>query len=151
MLRYKRIKCYFFTHTFSVTKKGKSTRGNKYMQLFVSDKGFLFVIGMNARSEFPKALAMFGKEIGAPISLIVDPSGGQTSKEVNRFCHQIGTTIWILEEGTQHANIAELYINLLKESIHKDMRESNCPLVILWDYCVERRARIHNLIARNLF
>ena len=30
------------------------------------------------------------------------------------------------------------------------MKESDCPLV-LWDYCAERRARINNLTARNLF
>ena len=30
------------------------------------------------------------------------------------------------------------------------MKESNCPLV-LWDYCVERRAWINNLTANNLF
>ena len=100
------------------------------MQLFVSDKGSLFVGGMTARSEFPKALAMFAKEIGVPISLIVDPSREQMSKEVKRLCYQIGTTLGILEEGTQHDNRAELYIGLLKESIRKDMRESNCPLVL---------------------
>ena len=30
------------------------------------------------------------------------------------------------------------------------MKESDCPLA-LWDYCVERRARINNLTAKNLF
>ena len=28
--------------------------------------------------------------------------------------------------------------------------ESNCPLC-LWDYCIERRVRINNLTAKNLF
>ena len=30
------------------------------------------------------------------------------------------------------------------------MKDANSP-VVLWDYCVERRARINNLTARNLF
>jgi hypothetical protein len=30
------------------------------------------------------------------------------------------------------------------------MKESNCPLV-LWDYCVERRVRINNLTAKDIF
>ena len=30
------------------------------------------------------------------------------------------------------------------------MKEANCPLV-LWDYCVERRARINDLTARGRF
>ena len=37
-----------------------------------------------------------------------------------------------------------------KEAVRKDMREANCPL-ILWDYCAKRRARIHNLTAKDLF
>ena len=56
----------------------------------------------------------------------------------------------ILEESTQWANRAELYIGLLKEAIRKDMRSKNSPLVF-WDYCAERRVIIHNLIPRNLF
>ena len=43
-----------------------------------------------------------------------------------------------------------MYIGLIKESIRKDMKESDCPLV-MWGYCAERRARINNLTARNLF
>jgi hypothetical protein len=30
------------------------------------------------------------------------------------------------------------------------MKESDCPLVF-WDYCIERRARINNLTAKDLF
>ena len=55
-----------------------------------------------------------------------------------------------LEEGTPWSNKAELYIGLIKEAVRKDMCESNSPLC-LWDYCVERRARINNLTAKNAF
>jgi hypothetical protein len=54
----------------------------------------------------------------------------------------------VLEEGTPWANKAELYIGLIKEAVRKDMKESDCPLVS-WDYCVERRARINNLTAKD--
>ena len=30
------------------------------------------------------------------------------------------------------------------------MKEANCPLAF-WDYCIERRARINNLTAKNVF
>jgi len=76
--------------------------------------------------------------------LVVDPASGNKSKDVRRFCHQVGTTLRILEEHTQWANCAELYIGLLKESVHKDLSATNCPM-LLWDYCIERRAKIHNL------
>ena len=55
----------------------------------------------------------------------------------------------MLEEGTPWANKAELYIGIIKEAVHKDMK-SNCPLP-LWDYCVERRSRINNLTAKDRF
>ena len=69
---------------------------------------------------------------------------------MKRFCNQAGTTLRVLEEHTQWANRAELYIGFLKEAIRKDLKRSNCPMV-LWDYCAQRRALIHNLIPRNLF
>ena len=150
MLRYKRIKSYFFTDTMFVTDKAKSRPGNKMLQVFVSDKGFIAVYPMKRKSQFKDALHLFCKEIGVPVSLVVDPSGEQTSKEVRKFCNQVGTTLRILQESTQWANHAELYIGFLKESVRKDLSRSNCPLS-LWDYCAERRALIHNLIPRDLF
>ena len=62
----------------------------------------------------------------------------------------MGTTLCILEQGTSWANRAELYIDLLKEAVRKDMRTSNPPMV-LWDYAIERRAAISNLISCPLF
>ena len=150
MLRYRRIQSYFFTDTMFVTKKAESFRGFTCLQLFVSDKGFVAVYPMESKSDFDQALHLFCKEVGVPKTLVVDPSGEQTSRAVRRFCNQIGTTLRILEESTQWANRAELYIGLLKRAIRRDLRQSNCPMV-LWDYCAQRRALIHNLTPRNLF
>ncbi len=86
---------------------------------------------------FPDALHAFCKEVGVPSTLVVDPSGEQTSRQVKRFCHQVGTSLRILEEATQWANRAELYIRIFKEAIRKDLREQNCPMV-LWDYGAEQ-------------
>ena len=150
MLRYRRIQSYFFTDTMFVTSKAESTRGFTCLQLFVSDKGFVAVYPMEKKSDFDQALQLFCKEVGVPIALVVDPSGEQTSRAVKRFCNQVGTTLRILEESTQWANRAELYIGLFKKAIRRDLRLSNCPMV-LWDYCAQRRALIHNLTPRNLF
>ena len=90
------------------------------------------------------------KEIGAPDAISSDMAGEQTSHSLRRFCQEIGTTMRVLEEGTPWANKAELYIGLIKEAVRKDMKASNCPLAF-WDYCVERRARINNLTAKDSF
>jgi hypothetical protein len=151
MLRYKRIGQYFFMDTFFATSKaGKSTRGNACCQLFVTDKGFVYVVPMKKESEVLQAVKQFAKAVGAPEAIISDAAGAQKSNDLRQFCHEIGTTLRVLEENTPWANKAELYIGLLKEAVRKDMKESDCPLA-LWDYCVERRARINNLTARNLF
>ena len=105
---------------------------------------------MKKKSEVLLAIKQFAKEIGAPDSFVADMSGEQMSSEVKKFCNDIGTTLRALEEGTPWSNKAELYFGLIKEAVRKDMCESNSPLCF-WDYCVERRARINNLTAKNAF
>ena len=151
MLRYKRIKDYFYMDTFFATKKGgKSSRGHTCCQLFVTDKGFVYVVPMKRKGEVLLAMKQFAKEIGAPDAFVADMSGEQMSREVKAFCNEIGSTLRALEEGTPWANKAELYIGLLKEAVRKDMKDQDSPMVF-WDYCIERRARIHNLIAKSNF
>ena len=105
---------------------------------------------MRRKSEVLQAIKEFTKEIGAPTSIIADMSGEVMSHDIRKFGNNIGTTLRALEEGTPWSNKAELYIGLLKEAVRKDMRESNSPMT-LWDYCVERRARINNLTAKDNF
>lgn len=151
MLRYKRIKAYFFMDTFYATKKaGKSTRGHTCCQLFVTDKGFVYVVPMRSKADVMAVVKQFAKEVGAPDAIISDAAGEQKLKELRKFCSEIGTMLRVLEEGTPWANKAELYIGIIKEAVRKDMKESNCPLPF-WDYCVERRARINNLTAKDRF
>ena len=151
MLRYRRINEHFFMDTFFSTKKaGKSARGYNMMQLFVTDKGYVHVVPMKSRKEIPQAMKAFAKEVGAPDAFICDAAPEQTSAEVRSFCHKIGSTLRVLEENTPWANRAELYIGLTKEAVRKDMKFSDCPLAF-WCYCFERRARINNLTARDLF
>ena len=120
------------------------------MQLFVSDKGYVFVVPMKRANEFPKALRMFAKEVVVPLYLIADPHPIHKSKEVRQFCHQIVTNLRLPEESTQWAKRSELYIGLFKETIRKNTREANSPL-IFWDYCAERQATITNMTANNIF
>ena len=101
MLRYKRIKDFFFMDTFFATKKGgQSSRGHTCCQLLVTDKGFIYVVLMKKESKVLLAIKKFAKEIGAPVSFVADMSGEQMSSEVKKFCNDIGTTLRALEEGT---------------------------------------------------
>ena len=149
MLRYRRLQSVFFTDTMFALKH-RSTRGNICCQIFVSDKGFVSVYLMKSQKEFPTALHWFCKQVGIPDSLVADGHKSLQSGEVRRFCDQVGMTLRILEAHTPWANCAELYIGILKEATRKDLRSSNAPMVLL-DYAMERRARIHNAIPRPLF
>ena len=81
---------------------------------------------------------------------MLDNSGEQTFREVKQFCSNKGTAMRALETGTPWANCAELCICLMKEAVCKDVREADLPLAF-WDCCVKRRARVHNLTAKDMF
>ena len=149
VLRYRRIKDYFFMDTFFATSKGgKSSCGNTCCQLFLTDKGFLYVVAMKQKSEVMQAFKQFAKEVGAPNAIVCDMASEQTSAEVKQFCNTIGTTLQALEEGTSWANNAELYVKLMKEVVWKEMQVANSPLPF-WDYCLEHRAQIYNMMAHD--
>ena len=124
--------------TFFATKKGgTSSRGNTCCQLFVTNKGFIYVVPMKHKSEVLSAIKQFAKEVGVPDTIVSDMAREQVSQDVRQFCSTIGTMLRALEEGMPWSNKAEFYIKLMKEAVHKDMKEANCPLRF-WDYCLER-------------
>jgi hypothetical protein len=104
---------------------------------------------MQHQRDYFLALRQFAKEVGAPEILVCDPHPTQTQRKVKEFCTQIGTTLRILKARTQWANCAELYVGLIKEATRKDMQATGSPLV-LWDYCMERRALIFQITAKKL-
>jgi hypothetical protein len=82
MLRYKRIRDYFYMDTFFATKKdGKSSRRHTCCQLFVTDKEFVYVVSMKRKGEVILAMKQFAEEVGAPDSFVADMSGEQMSKK----------------------------------------------------------------------
>jgi hypothetical protein len=112
------------------TMKAKSLRGNTCCQVFFSDKDYMTVYPMKKESEYPLALKLFSKEVGAPKILVCDGSKTQNQRDVKTFLTQIGTTLKTLEAETQGANCAELGVGLIKESTRKDLCDSGCPIVL---------------------
>ena len=149
-VRYRKLRSKFFTDTMFATKKARSLRGNTCCQVFVSDCDFLSLYPMQQESEYPLALKLFAKEVGAPDVLVCDCSKTQNQRQVKLLCTQMGTTLKTLEAESQWANRAELTIGILKEAVRKDLRETGSPIV-LWDYCMERRALISQATSKKLF
>ena len=57
----------------------------------------------------------------------------------------------MLQNDSAHwDNLASIFICLIKQAFHKDIAESNTPLV-LWEYCFKIKSSINNLKASILF
>ena len=120
------------------------------MQLFVSDTGFMYVYPMKVKTEIVNVVKAFAKAIGVPTALTLDPEGTHKSEALKIVANDMNLPLKLLERRTQWANLAELYIGLLKEAIRKDMKDLDSPLKF-WDYCAERRKLNNNLTSKNLF
>ena len=80
--------------TFFATKKGgTSSRGNTCCQLFVTDKGFIYIMPMKHKSEVLSAIKQFAMEVGAPDAIVSDMAKEQVSQDVCNFCNTIGTML----------------------------------------------------------
>ena len=74
MLRHKRLDEYFYMDTFYATKSKtlKTLRQNTWCQLFVTDKGYVFVFPTEKEADVLLALKLFAKDVGAPEALATD-------------------------------------------------------------------------------
>ena len=90
MLRYCRIDSQFFTDTFFVTARGKSSSGHTCMQIYVSDCGFVALYPMTSKGEFINTLRMFCKENGVSFGLVVEPLGGADFKRSQEILSSSG-------------------------------------------------------------
>ena len=79
--------------TLFATKKAKVSSQQSCLQLFVIDKGFLYVVSMKTQSDVLQAIKHFTKAVDAPDDIICDTSKAQTSQAVKQFCGDMGTTL----------------------------------------------------------
>ena len=113
---------------FAMSKGGLSSQGNTCCQLFVTDKGYFYVVPMKWKSEVLAAIKQFAKDVGALDAIVCDMASEQLSSGVKQLCNAMGMMLRALEVGTPWLNKAELYIQLMKEAVRKDMREADSPL-----------------------
>jgi len=144
MLRYPRVYTKVFMDTmFASTKSSKSIRGFTSCQVFATEFGHVYTVLMQNKSGKNVALALkkYFKDIGVPEKLICDQAREQVRGDARILCNDASCTVVELEKNTPSANRAERTIKILKDETKNDIFRSNCPM-ILWDYALERRARI---------
>ena len=104
---------------------------------------------MKSNVEVLQSVEQFDREIGAPVAIFFDAAGEKKSNDLRKFWRH-----WYnpggLKEGTPWVNKDELYISLIKEAVIKYKKEYACPIDI-WDYFVERHARINNVTTKIHF
>ena len=151
MLRYRRLMTPMFSDTMFASKRaGKSQRNFTCAQIFATDFGWIEAIPMEAERDLHLAFKYVFKEYGVPESMIVDGAKSQVQGKTKELCNMAQCEIRELEKDTPAANRAERAIQSLKNDTKKDMSRTNSPL-IFWCYCIERKATIHQLSAKNNF
>ena len=142
MLRYRHLQIPLYSDTMFASKRiGKSIRNYTCTQVFASDFGWVRIQNLYFERDASKAFKALFKEVGVPNKLIMDGARSQVAGDTKRECDLAGCQIVELEKDTPWANRAERMIGLLKTECRDDMKKSGCPLV-LWCYCLERRAAI---------
>ena len=64
-----------------VTGKEVSSYFHKHMKSFVSDKGFVYVVLIMAKTEIPQDLKEVSKKISVLVNLIFDAAMGHSSRD----------------------------------------------------------------------
>ena len=82
-----------YGHLLCNKKGGKLSCGNMCCQLFVMDKGYMYIVPMRSKSDIKHAIKQFAKEIGAQDAIIADMASEQMSLEVQCFCNDSKTTL----------------------------------------------------------
>ena len=151
MLRYRHLPVVMFGDTmFSSKQVGKSIRNFTCAQVFATDFGWCDVYLMEFEREMPLAFKSLFKDVCVPEKMVLDGARAQVKGETSDICRLSGCKVVELERDTPSANHAERIIGELKSDTKSDTIKANSPLV-LWCYCLQRRARINSSMARNNF
>jgi hypothetical protein len=106
------------------------------------------VVPLYKKEDVPFAVKSYFKNVGIPPVIICDYAMEQIAGKAKKLCDECDCDIRVLEKGTQWANRAERFVKIFKDGVLKDLKESNCPLV-LWCYCLQRRSEINNATAAD--
>ena len=82
---------------FATSKYGRSYWGHTCCQLFITNRGFVYVVPIKLKGEVLHEIEQFSKEIDATEATICGAGGEQTSNNIRKFCRDFGTTLKIFE------------------------------------------------------
>ena len=151
ILQYCRLMTPMYSDMMFVSKRaGKSHRNFTCAQIFATDFGWVEVVPMEVERNIHLAFKHVFKDFGVPESMIVDGAKSQVKGKTKELCDMAQCEICELEKDTPSSNQAKHAIKSLKNDTKKYMNLAN-SLLVFWCYCIERRATIHQLSAKNNF
>ena len=148
MIRYNNITTDVFINTLSDSNAIKRNRQFICSQVFVTDFGYTPILLIKSRRDVHHSMKHLFNNVWLPPAIIVDFEGEQVQGEAQSIYEKVGCQIQQLKKRIPWANRAELYVDIFKKSISKDLRASNAKL-LFWCYCDERRSKIINSIDRD--
>jgi len=127
-----------------------SARQNSCAQIFITEFEYVHFVPMQSQSNLHLAMKSLFKGPGVPPNIVCDGAKEQVGGPVRKICQQSGCNIKEIKKGTSWSNRAERSIFAFQEAIRLDMKKAGSPMAY-WDYCGERRARIMNATAKDIF
>ena len=141
MLRYNRLPHSIFTDTLIAGTR--TSRGNKYSQIFATSYGWSRSFGLRAKSEAHESLSLLFKRDGVPPEMIMDGSKEQTQGIFKRKLREADCHQRQIEPYSPWMNAAEACIRELKRGSTRKMIRTGSPKC-LWDDSLELESAIRS-------
>ena len=78
---------------FSTRGAGNSSQGHYFCQLFVTDKGLIYVVPMEYKKEATQYFKNFDQDIRHPDTIVADMTQDRKYQSLQKLCNDIGTTL----------------------------------------------------------
>ena len=89
---------------FASARSGVTMRGITCLQLFVTDRGFLFVCPLKTKQDVPHTLGLFFTKVAVPDAIVCDQKKEQMQGESMKLMRDSGTMVRTLEPNMPWAN-----------------------------------------------
>ena len=147
-LRYRRLPVTLYSDTMASTVK--STRQNRYAQIFYEPSGWTRAFPMQHKSDAHEALSLVFARDGVPSTMIVDNAKEQIQGKFKSKCREAGCHLRSIEPHSQWSNLSEGAVREVKQGTGRDMVKTGAPKR-LWDYCLELKALQRSHTASSIF
>jgi hypothetical protein len=148
LLRLTRLPHHMFTDT--LVAGTKSSRGNRYTQVFTAPYGWMRAFPMKRKGDAHEALSLLFHRDSVPPAMVMDGSKEQTLGDFWRKLKEADCHLQQTEPYSPWMNAAKSAIRELKRGVSWKMIRTRSPKV-LWDHCIELEALIRSHSVNTIY